>query len=210
MGIGSVIKKRREELGFSQRQLAYLSNVSNTEISRIEAGERKKPSQEILKQLAAPLRLKKEELLELAGYYVGSKIPGEIQVGEIIPIPIYGDIRAGDPMLVCEEVIGHEYVTADDVRGGEYFFLRVKGDSMIGARLHEGDLVLVRKQPDIEEGQIGVFMIEGEATIKTYHRQGNIAILTPENPECKPVIVPLKSLVIIGEVIEARIKFNGR
>lgn len=209
MEIGEMIKKRREKLGFSQRQLAYLSGVSNTEIKRIEDGDRKQPSQEILCKLANPLRVKKEELFKAAGYYV-REVPDAIPVEDVVKIPIYGEIRAGDPMLACGEAVGYEYITADDVQGGEYFFLRVKGNSMIGARIHEGDLVLVRKQPALEEGQIGVFMIEGEATIKTFHRQGNIAILTPENPEYKPVIVPLKNLVIIGEVVEAKIKFNGR
>jgi repressor LexA len=209
MEIGEMIKKRREKLGFSQRQLAYLSGVSNTEIKRIEDGDRKQPSQEILCKLANPLRVKKEELFKAAGYYV-REVPDAIPVEDVVKIPIYGEIRAGDPMLACEEAIGYEYITSEEVRGGEYFFLRVKGDSMIGARIHEGDLVLVRKQPALEEGQIGVFMIEGEATIKTYHQQGNIAILTPENSEYKPVIVPLKNLVIVGEVVEAKIKFNGR
>ena len=209
MEIGDMIKRQREKLGFSQRQLSYMSGVSNTEIKRIEDGDRKQPSQEILKKLATPLRINYEDMLRTAGYYV-SKVPGAIPVDDVVRVPIYGEIRAGNPMLVREEAIGYEYIGSDDVRGGEYFFLRVKGDSMIGARIHEGDLVLVRKQPVLEEGQIGVFMIDREATIKTFHRQGNIAILTPENPEYKPVIVPLKNLVIIGEVVEAKIKFNGR
>lgn len=104
--IDILIKKRREKLGFSQCQLSLMSGVSNTEINRIETGERKQPSQEILGKLASPLRFKKEELFEAAGYFIGGKIPSEIQVGEITPIPIYGDIQAGDPMLVCEEVTG--------------------------------------------------------------------------------------------------------
>lgn len=209
MEIGEMVKKQRNKLKFSQRQLAYLSGVSNTEIKRIEDGDRIQPSQEILKKIAEPLRIDYEDILRAAGYYV-SDIPDAIPVGDVIRVPIYGEIRAGNPMLVHEEVIGYEYISSDEVRGGDYFFLRVRGDSMIGARIHEGDLILVRKQPALEEGQIGVFMIEGDATIKTYHQQGNIAILTPENPEYKPIVIPLKSLIIVGEVIEAKIKFNGR
>ena len=112
MEIGEMIKKRREKLGFSQRQLAYLSGVSNTEIKRIEDGDRKQPSQEILKKLATPLRINYEELLKAAGYYV-SNIPDAIPVDDVVKVPIYGEIRAGDPMLVCEEAIGYEYITSE-------------------------------------------------------------------------------------------------
>lgn len=73
MDIGSLIKKKRKELGFSQRQLSYMSGVSNTEIKRIEDGERKQPSQKILKKLAKPLQINYEDLLKTAGYYVGKK-----------------------------------------------------------------------------------------------------------------------------------------
>jgi repressor LexA len=113
-------------------------------------------------------------------------------------------------MLVQEDITGYEYVSAEDVRGGEYFFLKVKGDSMIGKRICEGDLVLVRKQPSLEDGQIGVFITEEGATIKTFHRQGNLAVLTPANAAYKPIVVLLKDLTIVGEVVEAKIKFNGR
>jgi repressor LexA len=113
-------------------------------------------------------------------------------------------------MLVQEDITGYEYVSVEDVRGGEYFFLKVKGDSMIGKRICEGDLVLVRKQPALEDGQIGVFITEEGATIKTFHRQGNLALLTPANSAYKPIVVLLKDLTIVGEVVEAKIKFNGR
>lgn len=79
MDIGSLIKKRRKELGFSQRQLSYMSNISNTEISRIEGRVTKQPSQEILKKLAGPLKLNYEDLLKAAGYYIGK---GEMGFGD--------------------------------------------------------------------------------------------------------------------------------
>jgi len=72
ISLGSIIRKLREEKGFSQRQLASLSGVSNTEISRIESSERKQPSQETLSKLAKCLSISYEELLVAAGYHITS------------------------------------------------------------------------------------------------------------------------------------------
>lgn len=210
MELGELIRELRKKRGFTQRQLAQLAGISNTEVKRIEDGKRKQPSQEILKKLAKPLGISYEEILKAAGYYIPSSIPDSYPVGEFTKVPIYGEIRAGNPTLAQEEIIGYEYIPSDELRGGEYFYLRVKGDSMINARIQDGDLVLVRKQPTLEDGQIGVFLIDNEATIKRFRRQGNMAILMPENPAYRPILVPLENLTIIGEVVEAKIKFNGR
>ncbi|NPV27089.1 MAG: hypothetical protein HPY81_06495 [Firmicutes bacterium] len=153
-----------------------------------------------------------EDLMVAAGYLErgNQSIPATPSVDEMARVPIYGEVRTGEPLLVLEQIIGYDYVPAKDVKGGEYFFVRVKGDSMIGARIQDGDLVLVRKQPTLEDGQIGLVIVDGKPMIKKFYRQGNLAILKPENAAYQPIVAPLPEVTIVGEVVEAKIKFRGR
>jgi repressor LexA len=107
-----------------------------------------------------------------------------------VPIPVVGRIAAGAPILAEEHV--EEYVAvpesfADD---REHFALRVSGDSMIGAGIVDGDLVVVRAQSNAQEGDIVAAVLPGpaedEATVKRFHRDGNRIVLVPENPTMKP------------------------
>lgn len=126
-------------------------------------------------------------------------------------VPVIGGISAGDPALAVEEIIDYEMVPERIVRGGDYFFLVVKGDSMTGARIFEGDRVLVRLQESLENGQIGVLLVnDDEATIKRFYQEGQQCILVAENPAYKPQIYPANEVRVIGEVIEVRFKLNGR
>lgn len=122
--------------------------------------------------------------------------------------PIVGSIPAGYPALAFEDIEGYASIPYADVEN--YFFLRVKGDSMINANIHTGDLVLIRKQECAEDGQIVAARVNGdEATLKRYKRQGDTVLLLPENPLYDPQIVPVKEFdigyaQIIGVAIEVR------
>ena len=106
-------------------------------------------------------------------------------------IPIYGVIPAGQPMYAVENIEGYEL--ADVPTPDEYFFLRVKGDSMINARIFDGDLVLVHKQPCANNGQIVVCLVNGdEATLKRFRKLDSAVMLQPENTNYEPIIVPMK------------------
>jgi repressor LexA len=107
-----------------------------------------------------------------------------------VPVPVLGRIAAGAPILADEHV--EEYVAvpesfADD---REHFALRVKGDSMIGAGIVDGDLVVVRAQSEAQEGDIVAAVLPGpgedEATVKRFHRDGGRIVLVPENPTMQP------------------------
>lgn len=114
-------------------------------------------------------------------------------------IPILGTISAGLPIIVQENIIGYEY-TSDNCD----FCLRVKGDSMINARIHDGDIVYVKKQSDVENGEIAVVIIDGEeATLKRVYKINGNVILHPENPIYKDMIFSkkdFKQVQIIGKV----------
>ena len=105
-------------------------------------------------------------------------------------IPIYGTIHAGPPMFAEECIEGYEF--ADVPTPNDYFYLRVRGDSMINARIQDDDIVLVHRQPVADNGQIVACIINGdEATLKRFRRLDTAIMLQPDNPSYDPIIVPL-------------------
>ena len=105
-------------------------------------------------------------------------------------IPILGIIKAGIPIIAQQQIEG--YAAADVSPPGEYFYLRVSGDSMQNAGIHTGDLVLIRQQSQAENGQIVACIVRQEdATLKRFRRQGDWVILQPENAAYEPYIVPV-------------------
>ncbi len=101
-------------------------------------------------------------------------------------VPIVGNVAAGSPIL-AEECI-EDYLTFDTGgRSGEYFALRVRGESMLNAGILPGDLVVVQRQQTARNGEIVVAMIEDEATVKTYSRKNGHVWLLPENDAYSPI-----------------------
>ena len=101
-------------------------------------------------------------------------------------VPIVGNVAAGSPIL-AEECI-EDYLTFDTGgRSGEFFALRVRGESMLNAGILPGDLVVVQRQQTARNGEIVVAMIEDEATVKTYSRQNGHVWLLPENEAYEPI-----------------------
>jgi repressor LexA len=117
-------------------------------------------------------------------------------------IPILGTIAAGTPILAHENIEGYEYVP-EDVKVD--FCLRVKGDSMIGARILDGDTVYIRKQPEVENGDIAAVIIDNEeATLKRVYRLNGTVILRAENPNYKDRTFSkkdMKQIAILGKAI---------
>lgn len=131
---------------------------------------------------------------------------------QTIAIPILGVIKAGEPIIAIENVEGYEYVDANETKGGEFFYLRVNGDSMINARIFDGDLVYVRKQSDVDSGDVAVVLVNGyEATLKRVLKTDDSIILQPENPKYKPMVFGRKEIEsgyieIVGKVIHVKFK----
>ena len=137
-----------------------------------------------------------------------SSVPNAMPFAETRYAPILGFIPAGLPVLAVEDIQGYASIPYRD--DDEYFFLRVSGESMSGAGIHTGDLVLIRRQPCAEDGQIVAARVNGdEATLKRYKRQGDMIMLLPENPDYEPQIVPISDFEaghaqIIGVALEIR------
>ena len=125
----------------------------------------------------------------------------------MVRVPVLGVIRAGLPILADEHIDGWELTPADEVKDGKYFYLRVTGDSMIGSRIYEGDLVLVRQQEEVENGEIAVVNVDGEnATLKRVYRTNGELILQPDNPKYAPIIIKSGEARFCGKVVEVTFK----
>lgn len=127
--------------------------------------------------------------------------------GNLVPwfreVPILGQVAAGTPLLAVENIQGSLPVAREWAEGEEAFFLKVKGDSMVGAHILDGDLVLVRRQPWADDGDIVVALMGEEATVKRFYYTENQVELHPENPHMTPIIIRRgdRTLQILGKVI---------
>lgn len=123
----------------------------------------------------------------------------------VIEIPVVGKISAGMPLLAVENIVSYAYAPSSQIKQGyTYFYLTVQGDSM-NLKFREGDIILVQKQSDLENDEIGVILINGEATVKKYKNENGLIILQPmsTNPEHQLQIYnpKEKDIKIIGKVI---------
>jgi len=116
-------------------------------------------------------------------------------------IPIVGTIAAGLPLLAQENIEGFEYVPENlDVD----FCLKVKGDSMMNARILDGDLVFIRKQQEVENGEIAAVLIDGDATLKRFYQINGMVMLRSENPNYPEMIYTkkdMKEVSILGKAV---------
>jgi repressor LexA len=125
-----------------------------------------------------------------------------IESGRARLVPLVGDIAAGTNVLASESVEELLPLPEDFTGGGNLFMLRVRGDSMIGAGILDGDYVVVRQQPEANAGEIVAAGIPGgEATIKTFSRRGDNIVLLPANPNMGPMVFPASEVTIFGKVV---------
>ncbi len=136
------------------------------------------------------------------------KKPRAIEILEFVPkklpqtaieVPIVGRVAAGEPVLASENVEGTLPVPREVVKEDTCFALRINGESMIEAGIFEGDLVIVRSQNYADAGDIVVALLDEEATVKRFFRDGNRIRLQPENAVMSPIIVD--DAQILGKVV---------
>ncbi|WP_419001536.1 LexA family protein [Acidaminococcus intestini] len=160
MSIGKRIANLREEYGWKQYELAQKMDLNPAALNKIENGKRSIKEEEISK-VAQIFGISTDTLLG-----VNTPRPGN-------RIPILGTVVAGQPAYAAENIVGWEEVTDKMSMQGKLFALKVKGSSM-GPEFKEGDIVIVREQPDIESGDIAVVLINGdEATLKKVKKDPN-------------------------------------
>ena len=116
-------------------------------------------------------------------------------------IPLFGVVAAGSPIesIPDEERI---FVPADFLRSGDHYVLKVRGDSMIGDGVHDGDLVVVQRAKEARDGEMVVALVSGEATLKRIYHEGRQDIrLQPANPALPTMIVPADDVQVQGVIV---------
>ena len=157
-------------------------------------------------------------ILEKKGFI--RKVPGgsraieilsypQFSLTHILSVPVIGRVRAGEPILAIENIEGYINLDRTLASSGDVFLLRVQGDSMIDAHIQDGDFALVKPQPNAENGEIVVALIEDEATIKRIFKKRDLIRLEPANPKMEPIVVKKgeKKVIIVGKVIGIFRKF---
>jgi repressor LexA len=114
-------------------------------------------------------------------------------------VPVLGRIAAGGPILAEQAIEGVFPLPREIVGEGTLFLLQVKGDSMLDAAICDGDWVVVRQQPEANNGEIVAAMLDGEATVKTYRQRDGHVLLIPHNPAFDPI--PGDKATILGKVV---------
>ncbi len=209
MTIGQRIKKLRETLDLTQEAVAKQVGCATQTIFKYENEIVTNIPLDKIEKIATALQTTPAYLMGWEGQDNaldgGKKTKG-------VWIPVLGKVQAGVPMEAIEDIIDYEEIDADMAKNGDYFALQIKGASM-EPRFVEGDVVIVRKQPIVENGDIAVVMVNGdEATIKKFYRESNGIKLIPTNPAYDimfytPYEVDNLPVTILGKVVELRGKF---
>lgn len=204
-----LIKKRREQLGMSYSDLSQKTGFSTSVLYRYENGDTKKIPIDRIKIIAKALNLDPYSLYD---FDQATDELGKSVNSKIMKIPVLGTVRAGIPIEAVENIIDYEEISEDMARQGEFFALQIKGDSM-EPKISEGDVVIVRKQSDVDSGNIAIVLVNGEeATIKKIQKFDGGINLIPSNPSYDVRTYTndqIESLPvqILGKVIELRAKF---
>ena len=196
------LKTLRIQRKMTQSELAKKIYISQPAYSKYEVGTAS-PNPETLSKIADALDVSVDYLL---GSDSQPARPGYIR------IPVLGRVAAGIPIDAIEEVIDWEDISAEVAGDGEYFGLQIKGHSM-EPKISDGDVVIVRRQPDVDSGDIAVVLVNGDdATVKRIKKSPQGVTLIPSNPAYEPMYYSneeIESLPvqILGRVVELRAKF---
>lgn len=119
-----------------------------------------------------------------------------------VSVPVLGRVAAGRPLLAEDNLEGAIAIDRDAIRGGQYFFLRVQGDSMRDGGILDGDYVLVRVQPQAEDGAVVVALIDDAATVKRLRQRGALIELRADNAAYAPIrVTRSETLRVLGRVV---------
>lgn len=122
--------------------------------------------------------------------------------GNSIAVPLVGRVKAGPLTLATEDIEGYYRLDKSWVRDKGCFFLRIDGDSMIGDHILDGNLALIRPQETADNGDIVVALVDDEATLKRFYREGDHIRLEARNPQYASMVISSKHVAIIGKVIK--------
>ena len=198
--VGKRLRELRKKAGLTLEALAERLGTSKQTIHRYENGTIANIPHEKIEKLAEALGVSPSEIM---GWEESLS-----QYENLLPIkkrnlPRVGTIACGEPIYASEEY-GSFVTINSDVDAS--FCLRAKGDSMVGARIYDGDLVFIRAQDSVDNGEIAAIIINDEATLKRvyYYPDESKIVLSPENPRYAPLVYmneELDSIKILGKAV---------
>ncbi|MEA5060392.1 MAG: transcriptional repressor LexA [Candidatus Pelethousia sp.] len=199
--IARKIKEARLKAGLTQAQVASRVGITYQAISNYERGLNRIDSETLM------------ALCKVYGVSVTSIVGNEFNLDDILSLPgieppprwvkkpLLGNIACGQPILAVENI--EDYILVPENIHCD-FLLRCKGDSMINARILDGDIVMIRHQEDVENGEIAAVRIDGEVTLKRVYKHPGMVQLMPENPVYPPMIYNngnCSEISIVGKAI---------
>ena len=197
------IKSAREDLKLTKRELAKRIGVHESSINKYEKGLVDIPLSKI-SELARVLKVTE-------AYLMGWEEKSE-QPPQGLKIPVLGTVAAGIPISAVEDILDYEEVPQSWENQGEFFALKIKGDSM-EPRMESGDVVIVKQQSDANSGDTVIVLVNGDdATCKRLQKTDNGIMLVSTNPKYPPMFysnedIRTKPVVILGKVVELRQKY---
>ena len=197
------IREQRTNLHLTQSELAQRVGVSRSTIAMWETGG-SQPDNDALRVMADAMGVSTDYLLGRTDQprpAVDWDAAGILQLPDTVPVPLVGDIACGTPILAEQNIEDYlqvpSYVHAS-------FCLRCHGDSMINARIFDGDLVFIRKQDAVDDGEIAAVLIGDEATLKRVRKLPGKLVLSPCNPMYDDMIyqgAELDDVRILGKAV---------
>lgn len=182
------------ERGMNKRDLCRVLGITQGTVSQWYSGA------------TFPKRSTQEKIADYFGVSVASMFQAKKEV-----VPVYGDVKAGYPAFTNEEILGYEEVPSVLSSKGELFALRVKGDSMLPL-MADGDVVIVLRQSDADDGDYVVALVGEESTLKEIQHNSKGVFFIPQNPAYTPMWfsneqIASTPVVILGKVVELRKRF---
>ena len=220
MTIGDFVKQYRTENNYSMDDFAKVSGLSKGYISMLEKNKNPRngkpisPSLETIKLIAQATHSDFDNLIKLmdSNQLVNLKETINKKPKKGVKIPVLGYVAAGIPIEAIEDIVDYEEIPEELAVRGEYFGLKIKGRSM-EPRICEGDVVIVRQQPNVENGELAIVLVNGnDATCKKIAKHENGITLISFNPSYAPMFytneeIQTLPVTILGKVVELRGKF---
>lgn len=210
--IGRRIALRRKELGYTLAEVAAEVGVVPSTIQRYEKGQFEKIKVPVIEAIASALHVNPswligktddptDDKMENKKHGGGSLPPGLLPLPAMRKIPRLGRIACGQPIMTEENFDGYDSIP-ESIHAD--FSLICSGDSMINARIHDGDIVYIRLQEQVENGEIAAVYVDGETTLKRVYFSPGKLVLQAENPQYAPLVYTgqeLENIRIIGKAV---------
>ncbi len=205
------LKELRTARGITQDELGAMLGVQKAAICKYETGRVALPNSCLVRlveifSVSADYILGRDDVTPLPKR-MREKITASPKETNVVPVPLVGMVHAGEPMLAEECIQEYIPVSAGEVYDGDYFFMEVVGDCMLGDHIVEGAVVLVKRENEMIDNRIYVVRIGDEVLLRRIKRIKRSVALIPSNNAYDPMILSEGDIHVVGRVVEARMRF---